>query len=235
MIPLSDPVGVTRRTGMLTTLTPERFADLLLLRPPKDARAAALGLINRGVPAREIYLGLLAPALREVGWRWQRGLATVAQEHLATTVVGSIMTELVARLAETSPVRCRAVLACTSGELHEVGLRMIGDFLGADGWEVFYVGASTPGTDLAQLVDRVQPDVVGLSTTMEAHLPQAAVAVAAVRARAASPFVIVGGAAFGGQAEIARDLGADGFAADAGAASTRLHREFGTGGGRGRA
>lgn len=205
----------------------DRFADLLLLRPPADARAVALGLSLQGVSVRDIYLDVLGPALVEIGTRWQRGIATIAQEHLATAVVGSIMARLAGQLVTTPPVRRRIVLACTDGERHETGLRMVRDFLEGDGWEVFYLGAETPSDSLGSLVDRAQPHVVGLSTTLPNRVPVARATVAALRTRPARPYILVGGHAYGGNAELARHIGADGFAANAGEASRLLRCEFG--------
>lgn len=210
----------------MASVSAERFADLLLLRPPAEARAAALRLLHQGVSPRAIDLDVLAPALREVGHRWQQGQATVAQEHLATAVVGSVMAVIASRLQERPPLGRRIVLACTSDEMHELGLRMVSDFLEADGWEVLYVGASTPGPDLLLLVDRFQPDVVGLSTTRTTHLPVVQAIVSSLRQRANPPFVILGGAAYGGDATLARWLGGDAFAPDAGAASALLRAAF---------
>jgi methanogenic corrinoid protein MtbC1 len=181
--------------------------------------------------AREIYLDVLGPALVEVGARWQRGIATIAQEHLATAVVGSIMTRLAGQLATTPPVRRRIVLACTDGELHDTGLRMVRDFLEGDGWEVFYLGAETPADSLQFLVDRAQPHVVGLSTALPHRVPVARVTVAALRSRPARPYILLGGHAYGGDAGLARHIGADGFAANAGEASLLLRCEFGDGAG----
>jgi MerR family transcriptional regulator, light-induced transcriptional regulator len=202
------------------------FADVLLGRRPREARAAALALADEGLPPREIYLGVLGPAMEEVGSRWQRGIATVAQEHLATAVVSSIMATLAPRLAEPPPVARLAVLACTDGELHVVGLRMLGDFLEADGWEVLYLGAETPGADLSRFVADRKPDVVGLSTTLSTHLEAAKATVASLQALPIVPFILVGGRAYGGDADVARRVGADAFGSDAGEASKLLRARF---------
>jgi methanogenic corrinoid protein MtbC1 len=223
--PGTSPTG--RLAARRPTTVAERFADLLMLRPPAVARVAAIGLAAQGVTAREIYLDVLGPAMMEIGARWQRGSASVGQEHLATAVVGSIMTRLAGQLGMHPPVRRRIVLACTDGELHETGLRMVRDFLEGDGWEVFYLGADTPSDSLQLLVDRAQPDVVGLSTTLPNRVTVAGVTVAALRSRPAPPFILLGGHAYGGDAAAARRMGGDAFAADAGEASRVLRREFG--------
>jgi methanogenic corrinoid protein MtbC1 len=169
---------------------------------------------------------MLAPALEEIGERWERGAATVAQEHLATAVVASIMATLAPGLDAGPAVQQRIVLACTEGELHELGLRMLGDFLEGDGWEVLYLGAVTPAIEIGAYVAEVDPVAVGLSVTLTTHLELARTTISAVRERSGA-YIMVGGGAFGGDAIIARDIGADGFAPDAGAASTLLRDRFG--------
>jgi methanogenic corrinoid protein MtbC1 len=207
-------------------LSPGRFADLLLSRPPRESRAAVLDLVEAGAPPRGVYLDVLGPALEEVGARWQAGRATVAQEHLATAIVSSIMASVAPRLEEPPPVGRRVVLASTDGEMHVVGLRMIGDFLEADGWEVYFLGAATPGPALQALVDETRPDAVGLSTTLTTHLAAAREAIAALRARPDPPFIFVGGNAYRDDLDLAGSLGADASAADAGAASRLLRARF---------
>ena len=229
--PGATPQWASAPAGPRPTAGADRFADLLLLRPPRAAHAAVIGLTAQGMSAREIYLDVLGPALEEVGARWQRGIATIAQEHLATAVVGAIMTRLAGQLATTRPVRRRIVLACTDGELHETGLRMVRDFLEGDGWEVFYLGAETPSDSLRFLVDRAQPHVVGLSTALPNRVPVARATVSALRSRPARPYILLGGHAYGGDAALARHIGADGFAANAGEASRLLRCEFGDGAG----
>lgn len=208
---------------------PVEYADVLLGRSPREARTAALGLLDEGLEPRALYLEVLAPALREVGSRWEQGLISVAQEHLATAIVSSVMATVAPRLIQPPPIARRAVLACTDGELHDVGLRMVGDFLEADGWDVPFLGALTPADSLQQLVARSKPDVVGLSTALTTHLASVAVAIAAIRTVDPPPFVMVGGRAYRDDAAVAAGIGADVLLADAGAASALLRQRFGSG------
>jgi methanogenic corrinoid protein MtbC1 len=208
--------------------SPGWFADVLLERSPREARAAALALLDDGVSPRALYLEVLGPALQEIGSRWQRGLISVAQEHLATAIVSSVMATVAPRLMELPSIGRRAVLACTDGELHEVGLRMVGDFLEADGWDVLFLGALTPPDALVRLVAERTPDVVGLSTALTTHLASAADAIAAMRRLDAPPFVMVGGRAYRDDSSVALGIGADVLLADAGAASVLLRQRFGS-------
>jgi methanogenic corrinoid protein MtbC1 len=202
------------------------FADVLLGMRPRDALARAVALADEGMSPRAIYLDVLAPALVEVGARWQRGAASVAQEHLATAVVASIMATLAPRLEGGAPMPRTVIVGSTDGELHSVGARMIGDFLEADGWDVRYLGAATPGVEIDRMAREVLPDAVCLSTTLTTHLPNVATVIAALRASPKPPFTLVGGRAYGGDPAVARHVGADAFAADASEAAVVLRQAF---------
>lgn len=206
---------------------PAAFADILLSDRPRDARASAMTALEGGLAPRALYLDVLGPAMIEVGARWQRGLATVGQEHLATAVVATIMATMAPRLEEAPPlVGRRIALACSEGEVHGVGLQMVVDFLEADGWQVDHLGAMTPAAELIDLATRTKPDVVGLSTALTTHLATAGRTIAALHALPARPVVIVGGQAYGGDEKIALGLGADAFANDAGQISRYLRERF---------
>ena len=97
----------------------------------------------------ESFFEVLAPALIEVGVRWEAGDVTVAQEHLATSTVRAAMQRLLADAR--ADVRGVAVLACAPGEQHEIGLLMLAVLLRADGWQVAYLGADTPVLDAVEL------------------------------------------------------------------------------------
>lgn len=203
-----------------------RFVDLLIGPSPRAARSAVLGLIGEGMSPRRIYIDVLAPAMQEVGRRWQIGVATVAQEHLATAIVRSVMATLAPQLEEPPPVARRIILACSEGEMHDVGLRMVGDFLEADGWETMYLGAVTPGFDLVDMVSTTHPDAIGISTALTTHLDSVAATIGALRANADPPLILVGGRAYGDDPELARRIGADVFATDAEEASKVLRERF---------
>ena len=58
------------------------------------------------------------------------------------------------------------MLACVPGELHELGLLMLGVLLRADGWQVAYLGADAPLDDAFELAERLDATLVCLSVTM---------------------------------------------------------------------
>ena len=71
-----------------------------------------------------------------------------------------------------------------------------------------------------------RPAAVGLSTALTTKLAAVRTTIARLKALPNTPLVIVGGAAYAGDEALARQLGADLFAADAGAASAILRAHF---------
>src|SRR5689334_3536733 len=67
-----------------------------------------------------VLASVVLPFLRDLGDRWQRGEVSVGQEHLASTVVRARLLAL-AR-GWSGGEGARALLACPSGELHDIGL-----------------------------------------------------------------------------------------------------------------
>jgi MerR family transcriptional regulator, light-induced transcriptional regulator len=111
----------------------------------------------------EAFLEVLAPALIEIGERWEAGELTVAQEHLASGAVRSALQKLLADAR--AEVRGVAVLACVPEERHEIGLLMLAVLLRADGWQVAYLGADTPVLDAVELAADLGASVACFSST----------------------------------------------------------------------
>src|SRR3954449_8378166 len=168
------------------------YLEALLSRDVGAARRAIAAALEAGVPVPEIYLGVLQPALYEVGRCWAVGDFSVAEEHSETAVTQTVLGMLGPRMRTTPKNGRLAVVTGSPEERHALGVQMVADFLESDGWEVLNLGASTPARDLARLADLERPDVVALSTATPAGLPGAAEAVAALRELDACPLVVLG-------------------------------------------
>ena len=152
---------------------------------------------------REVVL----PVLREVGERWARGEITVAQEHFATELITGRLRGL-AREWDRG-LGPRAVLACASGERHDVGLLCCGLALDRRGWRVTYLGPDTPTEALESAVVALDPSLVVIGAVQPGPLRAAAAALAGLADRVT---VAVGGA--GANAELAAAAGATLLAGD---------------------
>jgi methanogenic corrinoid protein MtbC1 len=169
------------------------FLAALLARDSARARRSVEAALEDGVPIPDLYLEVLEPALREVGHRWAMGTLNVAEEHYATTVAQSILDGLSRRLKRAPKDGRLAVVSGTPEELHALGVRIVADFLEADGWEVILLGPGAPAHDIAQLVESEQPDVVALSTATAGVVDGVVEVIGALAALRPRPCIVAGG------------------------------------------
>lgn len=132
--------------------------------------------------ATTLFERVVAPVMREVGQRWHQGTLTVAQEHLASEALGQVVRQLlpVVQPPDDAPT---ALLACFRDELHTLPLYGVAFRLAHAGHRTVVLGARTPPDALAAAVARIEPTLVGLSTTVA---PPVAAARALVDAYAAA-------------------------------------------------
>ena len=127
-----------------------------------------LGVFSPGAVLRDVLL----PYLRDLGVRWERGEASVAEEHFASSFIEGWMLSLARSWGHSG--RRNAVLACPPGERHTLGLVAFGLALSDLGWKVTYLGGDTPVDALDQAAGAVDADVVVLASALPAAFASAA-------------------------------------------------------------
>jgi len=150
----------------------KHYLGLLLKGERRKARHLIHNLLENGVPLKEIYLDIFQRVQREIGYLWETNQISVAEEHYCTASTQTIMAQLYPEIISNEEKGKVAVIACVGGELHELGARMVADFLEMDGWETYYVGANTPADSLITTIQEKQPDLVGISVTMSFNIPE---------------------------------------------------------------
>jgi len=109
-----------------------------------------------------VLSGVLLPYLRELGERWQRGEASVAQEHFASNLLRARLLAL-ARGWERGEGPT-ALLACAPGEQHDLPLIAFGLALRGRGWRIVFLGTDTPAASIAETAERLRPALVVVSS-----------------------------------------------------------------------
>src|SRR5262249_52916231 len=104
---------------------------------------------------------VIVPYLHELGERWERGEALIAQEHFASTLLRGRLLGLARGWGRG--IGTIAVLACAPGGQHDLGLLSFGLALRARGWRIIYLGADTPIRSLADAVQSLDPAFVIIS------------------------------------------------------------------------
>jgi MerR family transcriptional regulator, light-induced transcriptional regulator len=181
--------------------TPRGSADPVALRVALTAaverfhEAAAQAVLDRAVAALSVdalLVELVLPYLRELGARWERGEASVAQEHFASGLMRGRLLGLARGWGlGVGPV---ALLACLPGEFHDLGLIAFGLALRARGWRIVFLGADTPIETIDTGARVIDPALVVLSGVSPERLKPV---IAQVRPLAARHTLAIGGACAG--------------------------------------
>lgn len=215
------PPAAAAAAGVLEDAAPARAAlgtpDLLAPLVRYDS-AGAHAALDRILGARSLDSALrdvVLPALHEVGEGWARGELSVAQEHFATELVTGRLRGLAREWDDG--LGPRAVLACPSGERHDLGLLCCGLALHRRGWRVTYLGPDTPAEALESTVALVDPALVVMGAVQPEPLYAAAPSLARVARRVD---MAVGGA--GASPKLAADAGARHLGADPVSAAAEL-------------
>lgn len=196
------------RKGPGTASYVPRLVDRLVAGDGEGAWAVVEGAMASGVEPSEVYLDLLAPALRTIGDRWADGTYSIAQEHQATAVVTTIVGRLSPRFTRPGRKRGSVVVGAPPGDEHALPVAMAADLLRAEGFRVHALGDNVPAAsfeETASAADRLV--AVSICATTGDNEARIAETVRALHAAVDVP-VFVGGGAIA-DADAAARLGAD--------------------------
>ena len=131
--------------GASAALSPAAMRDELAEALDRFDEPRAQAIVDRLLAAATVdtlLSDVVLPYLRELGERWERGEASIAQEHFASAVLRGRLLGLARGWGlGVGPL---AVLACLPGEQHDLGLIAFALVLRARGWRIVYLGAGRP-------------------------------------------------------------------------------------------
>ena len=192
------------------------FLSLLLHGDTQGCLKLADQSIQTADDLKHFYLDVIWPTMYRIGQLWESNQISVAEEHLATAIVGRTMAALYPRFAVFEITKGKAIVSAGPNEYHEVGARMVADFMEMDGWDVTFLGTNTPVSDLMNILKRIKPLVVALSVATVFNIDSARSIIQMIKEdqETCGINVIVGGLAFNDMPHLWQTIGADGYAAD---------------------
>ena len=169
---------------------------------------------------KNFYIQVIQPSLYGIGTLWEKGKISVAEEHLASAIVGRITANIYTRFRRKRGGKGKILVTSAPNEFHEIGSRILADLLEFDGWDVFYLGANTPKKELFKLIKKIRPKILAISVCMPFNIDRATDIISSLKSdkEISKIKVIVGGIAFNSFPELWSSIGADGWAPDGEAA-----------------
>lgn len=174
-------------------------------------------LVDQGVSVQDIYEYIFQVSQYEIGALWQQNEISVAHEHFCTAATQTIMARLYPLIFSTQSNGKTMIGCAVSGELHELGIRMVTDFFEMDGWDTYYLGANMPAREIVNTVADKKADLLAISVTIPVRVHLARELIAAIRdnERTRSVKVLTGGYPFLRVSNLWKQVGADGSASSA--------------------
>jgi 5-methyltetrahydrofolate--homocysteine methyltransferase len=180
------------------------------------AAAETQAALDAGVDATEV-LGAMTAAMDVVGRKFQEGELYVPEMLIAARAMkaGMEILEPVLVAAGVRPEH-RAVVGTVEGDLHDIGKNLVAMMWKGGGIEVIDLGVNVPPDRFVAAAREHDARLIGVSALLTTTMPNMRGVVEAVRAAGLATRVVIGGAPV--TAEYAAQIGADGYAPDAGSA-----------------
>jgi corrinoid protein of di/trimethylamine methyltransferase len=182
-------------------------------------------MLDEGYRAQDILnIGML-PAMEVIGEKFTDGSVFIPEVLLSARAVNEALKVLEPHLkgaAKTSGGKI--MIGTVRGDLHDIGKNMVITMLKGVGFDTIDLGVNVKVEDFVKRVYDEKPDILGMSALLTTTMPQVkdvidALAEAGLRDKVT---IMVGGAPV--NQKFADDVGADGYAHDAGEAVTLVKR-----------
>ena len=167
--------------------------------------------VNDLTQFQEFMLQVIKPSMYQIGFLWETGKISVAQEHLATSIASTVLSSLYSTQEMPEPWKGRILVAAAPNEYHELGAWILSIMFEINGWESFYLGANMPVSDLVQYALDKKPDILALSVAILFNLEHAQTVIKKIRDRdkAQNIKILLGGQACSQMLRTCQDMNPD--------------------------
>lgn len=173
--------------------------------------------LTAGEKAGDIVEKRLVPGMAIVGEKFKRNEIFVPEMLIAARAMKEALKILEPMLvaAGVKPEH-NAVIGTVEGDLHDIGKNLVAMMWKGANIEVIDLGVNVSPAKFVEAVQQYKPKLVGLSALLTTTMPAMRDTVKAIREAGAAVKIVIGGAPI--TLEYAREIGADGYATDAGSA-----------------
>jgi len=173
--------------------------------------------IAAGESAQSIVENRLVPAMAIVGEKFKNNEIFVPEMLIAARAMKEALKILEPMLVEAGvKPEFNAVIGTVEGDLHDIGKNLVAMMWKGANIDVIDLGVNVPPAKFVEAIRENNARLVGLSALLTTTMPSMRETVKAIREAGLSPKIMIGGAPI--THEYATEIGADGYAADAGSA-----------------
>ncbi|KAB2890805.1 MAG: cobalamin-binding protein [Desulfobulbaceae bacterium] len=176
--------------------------------------------LDAGIPANTILNDALISGMDIVGAKMECGDMFIPEVLMAAQAMSESVEILKPLLADgQSSVVGKVIIGTVKGDLHDIGKNLVKMMLESAGFEIIDLGVDISPEDFVKAIIDNKPDIVGLSALLTTTMPMMKKSIQTIEESGLRKNlkIIVGGAPV--NQAFADEIGADGYAPDAGAAS----------------
>lgn len=196
------------------------LAEKVIKGKQQVVKEATQELLNAGENPLDIINEGLIPGINEVGARFKNGELFVPEMMMSAQAMKAGIELLKPVLAGADiPSLGKVVIGTVKGDLHDIGKNLVIMMLESSGFTVIDLGVDVSAERFVQAVKDHSPHVVGLSALLTTTMPIMKSVIETLEREnlRGAVKVLIGGAPV--SPEYAGEIGADGYAADAVAAT----------------
>ena len=207
------------RTNLPTQEEIARFAQLCIESDADAPDTFVQSLMAEGLGSEAIFLHLLAPAARHLGYLWEEDICDFTQVTIGLVRMQQMTLRLGSEFQEKRKLAMdgmRALFAPVPGSQHTFGVLMVSEFFRREGWQVWMELGSSE-TALLEAVKKDWFEVIGLSVGIDAHVESLIKTIRTIRSSSANSNakILIGGPLLAVSPDLYKEVGADGAASDA--------------------
>jgi len=128
------------------------------------------GLYFSNYPVYEIYDRLITPVLHHMGDRWEKGIQSVVETHVASQTIRDSIIKLREITCTSDGNSAKALLLNLETELHDIALKMVDHILAEMGIQVYYSGQITPQNKIDNYLEKFDIDMLFIGSTFIQNL-----------------------------------------------------------------
>ena len=173
--------------------------------------------LNEKIPPEKILNEGLIAAMDAIGRKFTKNEIFIPEMLIAARAMNSAMEILEPILVKTGvKPRGKVVIGTIKQDLHDIGKNLVAMMLKGGGFQVMDLGVDVPPQKFVEAVKQGGAQVVALSALLTTTMPNMKEVIGALKAAKLKVKTMIGGAPV--TQAFADEIGADGYAADAGSA-----------------
>jgi len=175
--------------------------------------------LSQKIAAEEILNNGLVKGMDVIGIKFKNNEVFIPEVLIATRAMKAGM-DIIRPFLTNERVKSKAkiVMGTIKGDLHDIGIKIVGMMLEREGYEIVDIGIDVPKEKFIKAIKKENPDIIGMSallTTTMAYMREVIEAVEKAKLKQ-NVKIIIGGAPI--TQAFADEIKADGFAPEAASA-----------------